>query len=76
MKLIYRDIEDEIEQLSFYTSVNTGEASLVVDVKSVDFKITFQFFEDTESEDMKLYYHLIRMSKNNQILSYYIRVAY
>ena len=50
---------------SVFKRVNTGEASLVVDVKSVDFKITFQFFEDTESEDMKLYYYLIRMSKNN-----------
>ena len=44
MKFIDRDIEDEIEQLIF-NRVNTGEASLVVDVKSVDFKITFQFLK-------------------------------
>ena len=50
---------------SVFTRVNTGEASLVVDVKSVDYKITFQFFEERESEDMKLYFYLIRMSKNN-----------
>jgi len=30
---------------SVFTRVNTGEASLVVDVKSVDFKITFQFLK-------------------------------
>ena len=30
---------------SALTRVNTSEASLVVDVKSVDFKITFQFLK-------------------------------
>ena len=30
---------------SVFNRVNTGEASLVVDVKSVDFKITFQFLK-------------------------------
>ena len=44
---------------SVFTRVNTGEASLVMDVKRVNYKITFQFFEERESED------IIRMSKNN-----------